>query len=382
VRLRVERDGFRRSLVRAEHVPGFGWQRVDPSAPADVAPVVADAGGTLDNGLVRVAVDTDDGTFSINGLAGFDQLVDEGDDGDTYNWSPPAGDTVVHRPEWVAVDVVERGPLLGRLRVVRSFAWQRSTEVTTDIELRAGEAVVRVTTMLDNQSRDHRLRTWFPLPSAAATSQAECAFAVVERGLTAEGGPHEPPLPTFPSRRFVRAGGLTVLHEGLLEYELVGVQDGEANALALTLLRCTGLISGTEMAGRPLPAGPPIAVEGPQMAGRQTFRYAVSVDPDADPYALVDDVFLPLDVTSGVAHGDRTARGAALTVTGAEVSALRRDASGALELRVFNPRAEATTVVVEGHAGWLVDLRGRPLEPFDGEFPLRAWGIATARLAE
>jgi hypothetical protein len=382
VRLRVERDGFRRSLVRADNVPGFGWQRVDPSAPLDGPPVTADAGGTLDNGLVRVEVDADEGTFSINGLAGFDQLVDEGDEGDTYNWSPPADDTVVYRPEWVAVDVVERGPLLARLRVVRSFAWQHSTEVTTDIELRAGEQVVRVTTSLDNQSRDHRLRTWFPLLFPATMSRAECAFAIVERGLTAEGGPHEPPLPTFPSRRFVQAGGLTVVHEGLLEYELVGVQDGEANALALTLLRCTGVISGTEMVGRPLPAGPPVAVEGPQMAGRQTFRYAVSVDPDADPYALVDDVFLRLEVATGVAHGDRPARGAALTVTGAEVSALRRDAGGALELRVFNPRGDAATVVVEGRAGWLVDLRGRPLEPFDGQFPLCAWGIATARLAE
>ena len=34
---------------------------------------------------------------------------------------------------------------------------------------------------------------------------AECAFAVVERGLTTEGGPHETALPTFVSRRFVDA---------------------------------------------------------------------------------------------------------------------------------------------------------------------------------
>ena len=36
-------------------------------------------------------------------------------------------------------------------------------------------------------------------------SDAECAFAVVHRGLTAEGGPHEFGLPTFVSRRFVDA---------------------------------------------------------------------------------------------------------------------------------------------------------------------------------
>ena len=32
---------------------------------------------------------------------------------------------------------------------------------------------------------------------------------------------------------------------------------------------------------------------------------------------------------------------------------------GLFEVRVFNPRPEATTVTIDGHAGWLVDLRER-----------------------
>ena len=128
---------------------------------------------------------------------------------------------------------------------------------------------MRVQTTLDNRCRDHRLRSWFPLPRPAEVSRAECAFAVVERGLTAEGGPHEVGLPTFPSRRFVSAGGLTVVHEGLLEYELVN----EGRAAALTLLRCTGMLSGTDFTYRPWPAGPPVPAEGAQMQGRHTLRY-------------------------------------------------------------------------------------------------------------
>ena len=42
-------------------------------------------------------------------------------------------------------------------------------------------------------------------PRRSTGSDAECAFAVVHRGLTAEGGVHEYGLPTFPSRRFVDA---------------------------------------------------------------------------------------------------------------------------------------------------------------------------------
>ena len=175
----------------------------------------------------------------------------------------------------------------------------------------------------------------------------------------------------------MQAGGLTVVHEGLLEYEVV--QGGRA--LALTLLRATGLISGNgDMAYRPWPAGPPMAAEAAQLIGPVRVRYCVHVG-DADPYALVDDAFLPLDVVQAPGGGDRRARGAALTVEGAEVSAVVRRA-GALEVRVFNPSDGTTTVDLGGRSGWLMDLRGRPLEPFDGGFALRPWGIATARITE
>ena len=391
VRLRVEQEPFTRALVRVDDVPAFGWRQVagGSAASSAVAPVWAE-GRVMDNGVVRVEVDPGDGTFSMRPaggeeVGGLDCLVDDGDAGDTYNWSPPAGDLVVDRPESVGVEVAEEGPLRAALAVTRTFAWpervvggartgRASVEVVTRLELQAGERLVRVTTTLDNRCRDHRLRSWFPLPRPATVSRAECAFAVVERGLTAEGGSHERGVPTFPSRRFVCAGGLTVVHEGLLEYELV--DDGRA--LALTLLRAVGLLSGTDLATRPQPAGPPVPVEGAQMQGRRVLRYGVVLGED-DPWAAVDVAFLPLESVAGSGGGTLSASGSALTVTGAQVSALRR-AGGQLEVRVFNPTPEATTVSWGGRSGWLVDLRGRPLERFDGSFPMRPWGIATARL--
>jgi hypothetical protein len=132
------------------------------------------------------------------------------------------------------------------------------------------------------------------------------------------------------------------------------------------------------MAYRPQPAGPPFPVEGAQLTGRQVLRYAVHVGV-GDPYALVDDVFLPLEVTTALGGGELPSAGTALQVHGAQVSAIVRQ-GGALEVRVFNPTGEDTVVSIDGRTGWLVDLRGRPVEPFDGSFPLRPWGIATARL--
>ncbi|MBV8961369.1 MAG: hypothetical protein JO087_21610, partial [Actinobacteria bacterium] len=199
---------------------------------------------------------------------------------------------------------------------------------------------------------------------------------VVERGLEAEGGPHERGLPTYPCRRFVQAGDVTVVHEGLLEYEVI---DG-GSTLALTLLRATGMLSRVDMAYRPLPAGPPIHMDGPQVLKAVEARYAVAVG-DVDPYVLADDAFLPLLTVESEGGGSREAEGSAFTVEGAQLSALQRH-SGGLEARVFNPTDQETTVSLDGRSGWLVDLRGRPLQPFDGSFTLGPHAIATARLSD
>ena len=148
-------------------------------------------------------------------------------------------------------------------------------EVRTTLELRTGERFLRVRVEFDNRARDHRLRAHFPLPARVDGSSAECAFAVVQRGLTAEGGPHEFGLPTFVSRRFVDASdgdvGLALVHDGLLEYEVV--DDGRE--LALTLLRATGYLSRSEMALRPNPAGPLDPLRGPQLQEPLSLDYAV-----------------------------------------------------------------------------------------------------------
>ncbi len=388
--VRVERQGLprRRALARVDSVPGYGWQRWDPTRASGSAAVAVD-GTTLANGLITVEVDPSDGTFSIDGHSGLGQIVDDGDAGDTYNWSPPDNDVFVGGPVSVSVATVETGPVRARVAVDAVYRLPHHIEdqtrvgevdvaVQTVVELRAGEDFVRVTTIVDNQARDHRMRVGFPLPSPTDHSEAECAFTVVRRGLDAEGGPTERPMSTFPSRRFVRAGGLTVAHEGLLEYELCDIADGRSHRLALTLLRCTGMLSQGPMTTRPLPAGPEIPLEGSQQQGRQTVRYAVQCG-DRDPYELVESAFVPLQVATGAGSGSVPSDGQHLSVTGAEVSALYREA-GALHLRVFNPTDDEVTVTVDGRRGWLVDLRGRPVVPFEQTVPLAPHQIATLHL--
>ncbi|MGQ0616076.1 MAG: alpha-mannosidase [Acidimicrobiia bacterium] len=383
VRVRVTRDPVCRVVLAATAVAGYGWGPVDATPPP--GPV---RGWDRALGNDRVVVEVaGDGTWAVNGHGGLGRIVHGGDVGDTYNWCPPPDGTEITDADEVTVTALEHGPLRARLRIDASYRWPEhhdgvlvDVDVVTTLELRAGDSLVRATTGWHNHTRDQRVRAWFALPEPAAHSDAECAFAVVTRGLQAEGGATEAPLPTYPSRRFVRAGGLTVAHEGLAEYELTDIRQGRAHALALTLARCTGMLSQGPMPTRPLPAGPEHPLLGPQLQGPVSVRYAVSLDAGAEPYAVVDDAFAALaPVRAGGGHRPAAGSLLAIDLGTAQVSSLRRSA-GHLELRVFNPTDLATTVAVPGRRGRLVDLRGRAVDDFDGSFVLAAGRIATARL--
>ena len=217
------------------------WPIPSPSPTAPGAGTTT--GPVISNGLVSVAIDPTTGTFALDGMAGFGKLVDGGDHGDSYNYSPPHRDDAGGHADSVTVTVADRGPVKASAVITAVYRWpeyvdgnsrartgERTVEVSTTVELRAEEDIVRVVSRFVNPSRDHRLRVHFPLPEPADHSEAECAFAVVRRGLMAEGRPDEFGLPTFPSRRFVCAGGLTVAHEGLLEYELVDIDESTGKA--------------------------------------------------------------------------------------------------------------------------------------------------------
>ena len=150
--------------------------------------------------------------------------------------------------------------------------------------------------------------------------------------------------------------------------------------MALTVLRSTGMLSRLGMAYRPFPAGPMTPVEGLQMRGKRvTLRYALALDCD-DPYALADDVLLPLESTA-----EPRRRHTTLCGNGADRRRRRgqRAPPGRRRARAPGlqppPRA-ARACRSQGDPGWLVDLRGYPQEPFEGSFGLRPFGIATARL--
>jgi len=224
---------------------------------------------TLENDFYRVEAGGD-GTLTVADLRngarydGLHYLEDEPDLGDLYNFCPAPG-TTPRRSDGATGRVLDgclelANPEFGARTLVRLF-----------------EERIEFDTEIDNRERDHRLRVIFAAPNAGETVRAEGQFAVIERRV-ASLAPRvewvEPPDPTQHTLGAVAFGDLARFTKGLPEYE---ARDG---ALALTLLRCVGVISrgAGEIATRPLRAGPAIATPGGQCLGRHRFSYAVRLD--------------------------------------------------------------------------------------------------------
>ena len=79
------------------------------------------------------------GTFSLNGRAGYGQLVDGGDLGDSYNYSPPRQDTLVDTPTSVDVRITEPGPVRARVVITATYQWPDHTDGSS--QARIGRAL-------------------------------------------------------------------------------------------------------------------------------------------------------------------------------------------------------------------------------------------------
>jgi alpha-mannosidase len=189
---------------------------------------------------------------------------------------------------------------------------------------------------ISNRRPDHRLRLHVELAEPATRSAALSPFEIVERPLASEGGT-ETPSPTWPARGAVSAGGVTVLHPGVFEYEVLL----DPPELAVTLLRCVGTISRPQLATRAWAAGPDIATPDAQMIGEQSFDLAVAsrLQP-VDMPGLWERVYLPAPMAEAPGGGRLADSGSLLEVEGAELSAVRK-VDGRVQVRIWNPALEA-----------------------------------------
>jgi mannosylglycerate hydrolase len=123
------------------------------------------------------------------------------------------------------------------------------------------------------------LRVLFPTSIKIDEVHADGHFDVIARPVALPEGKGwmEPPSPTTHQGRFVDVSdgtaGLALFNRGLPEYE--AFEDDSGVGIALTLLRCVGWLSRSDLSTRPGPAGYDLETPGAQCLGKYEFHYAL-----------------------------------------------------------------------------------------------------------
>ena len=405
----VEVDG---ALVLTPVIAGGSVSELTTTRPL----IPARAGGTrLENAHLACELHSD-GTLAVldrqTGLRypGLVQLVDQGDAGDEYNYSPLASDRQPADPlRRLTSQVEEAGPLRARLVAHYEYAVysglsddrraRAEVETTLPIQLslslEADKPRLDVELEVINRARDHRLRVHVPLPFRASRSAADTPFHVTARAVTGarrDPGAPEVELPTFPMWSFVDVSdgraGVALIADGLHEYEVL---PGPPQELTLTLLRSVGWLSRDDLVTRTGHAGPAIETPGAQVPGRHRFRFSLFFHAggweEAGVWRAAESVRLPL------VPGRGAAAGTAPPVIELDPDSIQMTAlvprPGGYELRFLNASAASRDARVRlqpqpAHVAVITlggDVR-EPLLPNGGVYsrPVRPWEIVTLRV--
>jgi len=284
---------FRGEYERAVQVhPFLGASENAAGFLADGAPTTlmeCDAGTRISLEGLSLEV-ADDGTFDLGTpdrtYPGLLAIADAGDRGDTYDFDPIGGGTLV--PDTVVVERRRHANGIRSLRCRRTF--QIPAALREDRLARASETVllkfdclarlvpgagrVDLEMHVDDPGRDHRLRLLLPTGNPVASFWAATTFDMAVRESAAapdEGWVHPAPR-TFCHQGALAAGGLWVGAPGLPEAEVC-----PEGVVALTLQRSVEWLARTDLATRPEPAGPMIRT--PEAQCLEPFSARLSLAP-------------------------------------------------------------------------------------------------------
>ncbi|HXG56098.1 MAG TPA: glycosyl hydrolase-related protein [Vicinamibacterales bacterium] len=410
-------------------LPACGYASLDlevGSRTAEATGSVTTTTRSIENEFLRVSVAGDGIATVVDKRSGkiyegCGELLDEGDVGDEYNYSPPRTDRVVSSRALrdVTVESTHAGPLRGGLIIRGSLALPRSATadrgareagtvdmpVVIRITLDAGSPRAEWRLEIDNPAKDHRLRLLFPsgLPDAAE-ALSDTAFGTILRPTRREQPVTirtEVPVTSAPMQSFVACaepGGAVVYAVGLNEYEVLLEQSAR---ISVTLLRSVGDLSRDDLATRPHGhAGPGLATPGAQCLGPHSFVLAfepLARTPLAvELYAGASAVVSPprMAVADAAGHGLAPCAdmvGLRTRSGGVVLSALKKtEDRESVIVRVFNPSAEHAAVELSLAGGvreaTAVNLLEEPLQPSEAtsgaaSVAVSPFGLRTMELA-
>ncbi|HTT88735.1 MAG TPA: glycoside hydrolase family 38 C-terminal domain-containing protein, partial [Acidimicrobiales bacterium] len=235
-------------------VPAFGARKMTvPSTPVTVAGGAGAGGAILDNGVMRVQLDTDGHIVSLLDLASGREVIPPGLVGNVLQLHP---DVPNNWPAWdidrfyrhthrdigasAPLTIVKKGPDEATARVEYAFGSSRAVQTLT---LAAGSRVLEVDMELDWREHDRLLKMALPVDVHAGRSTSEIQFGHVERP-THTNTSWDVARFEYVAHRFIQveeAGfGVAVVNRGIYGHEVTAFGKpggGRGTMVRLTIIR-------------------------------------------------------------------------------------------------------------------------------------------------
>lgn len=312
------------AAIKASELPALGYAqyRLVPDDSSACPMVKKD---TLENEYYSVSVAAD-GSLTIldkDSMIRYENqavLVENGDDGDSFNYSPPRQDMKVFStdsPFEVSLEgsgIYERAVISYRMRVPADLE-ARSQKVadtilpvTMTVGLRQGEKVIDFNVHVDNKGLSHRLCVIFDSQLTSKFNYADQQFGIIKRenthekemdlylkgqknceeGKTGTQSPanwandqsawQEPPISIEPTQSYVSLTdgnrGIAVIPQGVREYEIL-----DDRRICLTLFRTYGFMGKENLLYRPGRASGERTIETPdaQLLKKMDFSFGFAI---------------------------------------------------------------------------------------------------------
>jgi mannosylglycerate hydrolase len=259
----------------------------------------------------RETVETDYYTVSVNPngtLKMYDKQLEKefdnvlllengGDDGDEYDFSPLPNETLIYsdhvdaeftvrQNEYEAqIDIQLKLDVPGNLENRKNNQINRFVDVHWKINIPNHQPIIKVEAEIDNQAKDHRLRTLIPTGIASSFSVSDNQFGFIKRDVYDSAMDYwkeedwdERPDSIYPMLSFVGLSddqhGVSVLTNSSREYEIIG---DNYDTIAITLFRSVGVLGKEEMLRRPgRPSGIKLPTPDSQMVGKLMLEFAIT----------------------------------------------------------------------------------------------------------
>lgn len=225
-------------------------------------------------------------------------VEDSSDDGDEYDYSPLTNDFIITNEHTQASVKITKQNLLSQAKINFEMSIPRDLESRKQqqcdslmhcqfiITLKKYSPIIELKLIIDNQSKDHRVRILIPNQLATQCSLSDNQFGRIIRpaqDLSIKQWQKEQwserPDGIYPFLSYVTQNnehGLAVMTNSVREFELIG---DNFNTIAITLFRSIGLLGKENLLRRPgRPSGIRMETPDSQMIGIQTYELALTTD--------------------------------------------------------------------------------------------------------